>query len=159
IRVTLAAQEASRFVTDGYTLYPPALDSCFHGLIQLFAEHSQASRADFVYLPARFGEVRVYQPGTPVRSALLTVSRRSERSIQTDFVLIGERGQVVATLLDSRFRATVLDRRATFDRLTYHYAYEQIAPPVGSPEPDALSAGTLRQLAERAGIAASDTLV
>jgi phthiocerol/phenolphthiocerol synthesis type-I polyketide synthase C len=159
IRITLAPQNAARLAADGYNLYPPALDSCFHGLIQLYAERNTGLSAGVAYLPVRFGEVRVYKPGTSIRTALLAIRRVSERSLQSDFAVLDERGDIVATLHDCRFRATVLDRRTTFDRLTYHYGYEQLAPPVGVTEPEALSTGALRQMAEGAGITSIDAPV
>jgi acyl transferase domain-containing protein/NADPH:quinone reductase-like Zn-dependent oxidoreductase/short-subunit dehydrogenase/acyl carrier protein len=156
IRITLAPQNAAQLAADGYNLYPPALDSCFHGLIHLYAERNLSLGAGVAYLPVRFGEMRVYKPGTPVRVAWLTVRRVSERSLQSDFAVLDERGEIVATLFDCRFRTTVLDRRTTFDRLTYHYGYEQLAPPLGASESEALAAGALRRMADGAGITVSE---
>jgi acyl transferase domain-containing protein/NADPH:quinone reductase-like Zn-dependent oxidoreductase/acyl carrier protein/SAM-dependent methyltransferase len=143
IRVGLKTQDEARLHSEGYGLYPPTLDSCFHGLIQLFASIDGGVDAR-AYLPIRFGSVRLFKPAAPVRTALLTVNRASERSIQAEFTLLDEQGDVVATLADCRFRATVLNRRASFDRLAYHYSYEQLAPPVGAaddrPRPQPLQA-------------------
>ncbi|HEV2983902.1 MAG TPA: type I polyketide synthase, partial [Vicinamibacterales bacterium] len=154
IRVTLRPQDAALLAAEGYGLYPPAVDSCFHGLVQLYADRSTASHDGIAYLPIRFGEVRLYKPATPIRTAWLTVRRLSERSIQAGFVLLDESGEVVATLEDCRFRATALDRRASFDRLVYHHAHDLLASPLAAAGPAALSAGTLRRLAARAGVVA-----
>src|SRR5262245_5708395 len=90
IRITLAPQNAAQLGADGYNLYPPALDSCFHGLIHLYAERNLGLGAGVAYLPVRFGELRVYKPGTPVRVGWLTVRRVSERSLQSDFAVLDE---------------------------------------------------------------------
>jgi hypothetical protein len=96
---------AAALVADRYGVYPPALDGAFHGLVQIFVNASESpsfptgpTGAGIAYLPVRLGEVRLYQPATPVRTALLTIRRRSERSIQADFRLMDESGAVVATV-------------------------------------------------------------
>ncbi|MDT9155862.1 polyketide synthase dehydratase domain-containing protein, partial [Escherichia coli] len=53
---------------DRYGLVPARLDSCFHGLILLFAE-LMGEGATKAYVPVRFGEVRLLRPGAAIARA------------------------------------------------------------------------------------------
>ncbi|TNC07334.1 SDR family NAD(P)-dependent oxidoreductase [Methylobacterium terricola] len=87
-----------------YGVVPARLDSCFHGLILLFADllGEAASRA---YVPIRFGEIRLVRPGAAIARAVIRTRRCNERSILADFTLVDEAGEVVATLREGRFQA------------------------------------------------------
>ncbi|MGX7703234.1 SDR family NAD(P)-dependent oxidoreductase [Methylobacterium sp. Gmos1] len=87
-----------------YGLAPARLDSCFHGLILLFADllGEAASRA---YVPIRFGEIRLVRPGAAIARAVIRTRRCNERSILADFTLVDEAGEVIATLREGRFQA------------------------------------------------------
>lgn len=92
-----------------FGLDPARLDSCFHGLILLFANDRSRS-AITAYVPVRVGEARLYQPGNPA-AALITVTRRNARSIVADFSILDAGGAPLAELAAVRFRA-VPSRRA-----------------------------------------------
>jgi acyl transferase domain-containing protein/NADPH:quinone reductase-like Zn-dependent oxidoreductase/acyl carrier protein len=156
VLVTLRRYDEGMLAAGGYGLYPPALDSCFHGLIHLFGQQEEA-RSSVAYLPVRFGEIRLYKPGIPICSALLKVSRVTRRSMQAAFTLLDERGEVVATLDDCRYRAITLERRAAIDELVYHAGSELIAPPLDSPAPTTLTASSLCLVAEQAGLGNEQT--
>jgi acyl transferase domain-containing protein/NADPH:quinone reductase-like Zn-dependent oxidoreductase/acyl carrier protein len=87
-----------------YGLDPARLDSCFHGLILLFADLSLQARPA-AYLPVRFGEVRLLKPGTPIARACLDVVRCNERTIIANISLFDEQGALIAYLRQSRYQA------------------------------------------------------
>ena len=87
-----------------YGLAPARLDSCFHGLILLFAE-LLGEHAVKAYVPVRFGEIRLVRPGAAIHRALIRTRRCNERSILADFTLVDAAGEVVATIREGRFQA------------------------------------------------------
>jgi NADPH:quinone reductase-like Zn-dependent oxidoreductase/malonyl CoA-acyl carrier protein transacylase/acyl carrier protein len=87
-----------------YGLDPARLDSCFHGLILLFAELSLQSRPA-AYLPVRFGEVRLLKPGVSIARAGLDVLRCNERTIIANISLFDDTGALVAYLRQARYQA------------------------------------------------------
>lgn len=100
VDVVLVAAEA-----DGlHGLDPARLDSCFHGLILIFADKAAAARA-VPYVPVRFGAVRLFAPGAVIARARLVVARHDERAIIADFSLYDPEDGLVATLHDIRFQA------------------------------------------------------
>ncbi|GLS45765.1 type I polyketide synthase [Methylobacterium brachythecii] len=87
-----------------YGLVPSRLDSCFHGLILLFAELLGEDSAK-AYVPVRFGEIRLNRPGAVIHRAVINTRRCNERSILADFTLLDEAGEVIATIREGRFQA------------------------------------------------------
>ncbi len=87
-----------------YGLDPARLDSCFHGLILLFADLARTTRTQ-AYLPVRFGEIRLERPGVSVSQAHIFVKRCDQRTIIADFALVGVDDEIVATLRDARYQA------------------------------------------------------
>ncbi|MBV9066417.1 MAG: acyltransferase domain-containing protein, partial [Methylobacteriaceae bacterium] len=87
-----------------YGLDPARLDSCFHGLILLFAELSLQARPA-AYLPVRFGEVRLLKPGAVIARAGLDVLRCNERTIIANISLFDEAGALIAHLRQARYQA------------------------------------------------------
>lgn len=87
-----------------YGLVPARLDSCFHGLILLFAELLGADSVK-AYVPIRFGEIRLVRPGAVIHRAVIRTRRCNERSILADFTLVDAQGDVVATIREGRFQA------------------------------------------------------
>jgi phthiocerol/phenolphthiocerol synthesis type-I polyketide synthase C len=85
-----------------YGLDPARLDSCFHGLIQLFEDFDASAGA---YLPVRFDEIRLVKPGVALARASLRVRRADARVIVADFALFDEAGELVATLRGARYQA------------------------------------------------------
>ncbi|GJE55533.1 L-threonine 3-dehydrogenase [Methylobacterium thuringiense] len=87
-----------------YGLSPARLDSCFHGLILLFAELLGADSTK-AYVPVRFGEIRLNRPGAVIHRAMIRVRRCNERSILADFTLTDADGEIIATIREGRFQA------------------------------------------------------
>ncbi len=87
-----------------YGLVPARLDSCFHGLILLFAELLGADSVK-AYVPIRFGEIRLLRPGAVIHRAQIRTRRCNERSILADFTLVDADGEVIATIREGRFQA------------------------------------------------------
>ncbi|SDR62468.1 Acyl transferase domain-containing protein [Rhizobiales bacterium GAS113] len=89
-------------LVDGFGLDPARLDSCFHGLIVLFAGLDTRRKTAFV--PVRFGDVRLFKPGAPLKRAFIEVVRCDKRQICAHFTLLDPAGQVIAALRDVRFQ-------------------------------------------------------
>ncbi|MGF3026773.1 SDR family NAD(P)-dependent oxidoreductase [Methylobacterium aquaticum] len=102
--LTIVSDLCPAEANERYGLAPARLDSCFHGLILLFADllGEAASRA---YVPIRFGEIRLVRPGAVIARAVIRTRRCNERSILADFTLVDAAGEVIATLREGRFQA------------------------------------------------------
>ncbi|KQU17724.1 beta-ketoacyl synthase [Methylobacterium sp. Leaf94] len=87
-----------------FGLVPARLDSCFHGLILLFAG-LMGEGSTKAYVPVRFGEIRLVKPGAVIARAMIRTRRANERSILADFTLVDAEGAVIATLREGRFQA------------------------------------------------------
>ena len=87
-----------------FGLVPARLDSCFHGLILLFAG-LMGEGSTKAYVPVRFGEIRLVKPGAVIARAMIRTRRANERSILADFTLVDVEGEVIATLREGRFQA------------------------------------------------------
>ncbi|ACK51645.1 Beta-ketoacyl synthase [Methylocella silvestris BL2] len=87
-----------------YGLDPARLDSCFHGLILIFADLTRASHAP-AYLPVRFGEIRLERPGAAIAQAHIEIKRCDARAIVADFTLVDADGELIARLRDARYQA------------------------------------------------------
>jgi len=85
-----------------YGLDPARLDSCFQGLVLLFARRRDE---DGAYLPVRFGEVRLLRPGADLARASIRVRKRDDRAIVADFDVFDRYGGLAATLRGARFQA------------------------------------------------------
>ncbi|MFC5554989.1 type I polyketide synthase [Methylobacterium iners] len=103
-----------------FGLVPARLDSCFHGLILLFAD-LLGENATKAYVPVRFGEIRLVRPGAVIARAQIRTRRCNERSILADFTLVDAEGEVIATLREGRFQAL----RAKSDTELAAYAIQQ----------------------------------
>ncbi|NEU11035.1 SDR family NAD(P)-dependent oxidoreductase [Methylobacterium sp. BTF04] len=87
-----------------FGLVPARLDSCFHGLILLFAD-LMGEGSTKAYVPVRFGEIRLVKPGAVIARAMIKTRRCNERSILADFTLVDAEGDTIATLREGRFQA------------------------------------------------------
>ena len=85
-----------------FGLDPARLDCCFHGLILLFAERESEGGA---YLPVRFEEARLIEPGASLARASIRVNRHDDRVILADFDLFDSNGRLVAILRGARYQA------------------------------------------------------
>ncbi|HZZ62671.1 MAG TPA: SDR family NAD(P)-dependent oxidoreductase [Roseiarcus sp.] len=95
-----------------FGLDPAQLDSCFHGLILLFAGRGSDAGA---YLPVRFEEARLYSPGRLARAAI-HVRRRDDRVILADFDLFDDEGALAATLRGARYQSIRVRSAATLEQ-------------------------------------------
>ena len=85
-----------------FGLDPARLNSCFHGLVLLFAGRENESGA---YLPVRFEEARLFLPGARLAGATIRVTRRDDRVILADFHLFDAEGALAATLTGARYQS------------------------------------------------------
>ncbi len=125
IRVDLTADKGdARFGLD-----PARLDSCFHGLILLFAGQGNDGGA---YLPVRFEEARLYLPGACLSCATIHVRRHDDSVILADFDLFDEEDALVATLRGARYQSVRVRSAATLEQFglvrTWIQATRELAP-------------------------------
>ena len=85
-----------------FGLDPARLDSCFHGLILLFAGRENEGGA---YLPVGFEEARLFLPGARLSRATIHVRRHDNRVILADFDLFDGEGDLAATLRGARYQS------------------------------------------------------
>ena len=75
--------------TQGFVIDPARLDSCFHGLIVLFADSDNATP----YVPVRVADARLLKAGIPARAAI-DIAEFNDRTILADFRLYDEQGDL-----------------------------------------------------------------
>ena len=125
-----------------YGLVPARLDSCFHGLILLFAE-LMGEGATKAYVPVRFGEIRLLRPGAVIARTEIRIRRCNERSILADFTLLDGEGEVVAAIREGRFQALRAKGGSDLDAFTITQGTELAS------EPTALALERRPSLSER----------
>ncbi len=109
IQVELSADDGdARFGLD-----PARLDSCFHGLILLFAGRENEGGA---YLPVRFEEARLFLPGARLSHAAIQVRRHDDRVILADFDLFEGEGNLAATLRGARYQSVRVRSPSTLEQ-------------------------------------------
>ena len=93
---------------------PARLDACFHALLLVFVGRDDRGSAGgsapdparaSAYVPVRFGEIMLRQPGTAFTKGVVDIKRHDERIIVADFKLTDESGDVILFLRDARFQA------------------------------------------------------
>jgi acyl transferase domain-containing protein/NADPH:quinone reductase-like Zn-dependent oxidoreductase/acyl carrier protein len=151
--------------SSSYGLDPARLDSCFHGLILLFADLSLQARPA-AYLPVRFGEVRLIKPGAPITRAGIDVLRCNERTIIANISLFDEQGALIAYLRQARYQAVRArpsaheDQPLVIQRLALAsepaaYAQEALPSPAGLLK----ASGALQNLAKGRQATPADLLL
>jgi phthiocerol/phenolphthiocerol synthesis type-I polyketide synthase C len=115
-----------------YGLVPSRLDSCFHGLILLFAE-LMGEGATKAYVPVRFGEIRLLRPGAVIARAEIRTRRCNERSILADFTLLDTDGAVIATIREGRFQALRAKSGSDLDAFAIAQVRELATEPTALP--------------------------
>nr|WP_210329477.1 type I polyketide synthase [Methylorubrum zatmanii] len=115
-----------------YGLVPARLDSCFHGLILLFAE-LMGEGSTKAYVPVRFGEVRLLRPGAGIARAEIRTRRCNERSILADFTLLDAEGEVIATIREGRFQALRAKGGSDLDAYAITQGVERATEPTALP--------------------------
>ncbi|MGY2051738.1 SDR family NAD(P)-dependent oxidoreductase [Methylobacterium sp. JK268] len=130
-----------------FGLVPARLDSCFHGLILLFAD-LLGENAGKAYVPVRFGEVRLLRPGAAIARAQIRTRRCNERSILADFTLVDAEGEVIATLREGRFQALRAKGGGDLDAYAIRQSTELATEPTAIPlEPQPSVAAIVRKQA------------
>ncbi len=99
---TVVVELTEQAADDRFGLDPARLDSCFHGLILLFAENQDGVGA---YLPTRFDDIRLIRPGARLARATIRLTRCDARVIVANFELFDAEGQLAATLRGARYQA------------------------------------------------------
>jgi phthiocerol/phenolphthiocerol synthesis type-I polyketide synthase C len=121
-----------------YGLDPARLDSCFHGLILLFATKSQATRAP-VYLPVYVGEIKLEQPGVQIARAQIDIKRCDERAIIADFTLIDAKGCLIAQLKGARYQAVRVHALGDLSSHSVAQSFDLADEPTATPRDLALT--------------------
>ncbi|MFD1694595.1 type I polyketide synthase [Roseibium aestuarii] len=101
-----------------FVLCPSLLDSGFHGLFALLDQVPDLPRKTS-FLPIRIGALRLLATGRVPAQVRIRVTRASPRSLEAEFELLDEAGQVVARLERTRFRAVTLGKAERADDLVY----------------------------------------
>ncbi len=83
---------------------PARLDACFHALVLIFSGQRDGDPGS-AYVPVRFGEVMLRQPGRTFTTCRIDVLRHDDRIIVADFVLTNEAGEIILLIRDARFQA------------------------------------------------------
>jgi acyl transferase domain-containing protein/NADPH:quinone reductase-like Zn-dependent oxidoreductase/acyl carrier protein len=87
-----------------FWLDPARLDSCFHGLVLLFADFI-AKGQKTAFVPIRFGEINLLKPSCTIMSARIEIRTCNDRTIIADYILFDNDGDLVATLNSVRYQA------------------------------------------------------
>ncbi|WP_232628647.1 type I polyketide synthase [Methylobacterium sp. Leaf118] len=140
--VTIVSELTAAEADARYGLVPARLDSCFHGLILLFAE-LMGEGATKAYVPVRFGEIRLLRPGAVIARTEIRIRRCNERSILADFTLVDAEGEVIAAIREGRFQALRAKGGSELDAFTITQATELAS------EPTALALERRPSLSER----------
>ncbi len=111
---------------------PSRLDSCFHGLILLFAE-LMGEGSTKAYVPVRFGEIRLLRPGAVIARTEIRTRRCNERSILADFSLLDAEGEVIATIREGRFQALRAKSGSDLDAFAIAQVRELATEPTALP--------------------------
>ena len=115
-----------------YGLVPSRLDSCFHGLILLFAE-LMGEGSTKAYVPVRFGEIRLLRPGAVIARTEIRTRRCNERSILADFTLLDAEGEIIATIREGRFQALRAKSGSDLDAFAIAQVSELATEPTALP--------------------------
>ena len=113
LRAELATPAAVAAEAAGYILHPALLDLCFQALVDYFQPEIE-SGSGLPYLPIKIGNLRCFS-GEAVTSFRARLKHYSRRSVVADFDLLDREGTLVARMVDCRFRAAPLQRRAHKD--------------------------------------------
>ena len=116
--------------TQGFVIDPARLDSCFHGLIVLFADSDNATP----YVPVRVADARLLKAGIPARAAI-DISEFNDRTILADFRLYDEQGDLIARLRGARFQANPSKTALEYPALALTQRAVPIAPFAGRKAP------------------------
>ncbi len=127
--------------TLGFNIDPARLDSCFHGLIVLFADSDDATP----YVPVRVADARLFKPGNPVRAAI-DIAEFNERTILADFRLYAENGDLLVRLRGARFQANPLRSALEYSALALVQRTVRLAPFPGHKAPQFASDEIARKL-------------
>ncbi|TXH66924.1 MAG: SDR family NAD(P)-dependent oxidoreductase [Thiothrix sp.] len=107
-----------------HLLHPALLDAGFQVLVDIFREDIQQGQFAAL-IPIQITKLNLFQASARVRSLQVKLKKQSPRSVLADFVLWDEQGELVAELLNCRFRAVQFART----RQTQPELYEFIKIP------------------------------
>ncbi|KJF67040.1 type I polyketide synthase [Rhizobium nepotum] len=122
VRLLEAGRPAHPYLS--YNLNPISIDAAFHGLVALFADLT-GDLSGAPYIPVRFGAIRSRAGVAEIRSAQIEILRASPFSLKIRVELLGEHGELIASLDDCRFRRTFLKVHHSLETVSFHY--ERIA--------------------------------
>ncbi len=129
--VMLQKTQPTGYAPGNYALDPVGVDAVFHGLVGLLEDsHYADSLTGFV--PIRIGRLKLFKPGASVASGVIKVRRFGARSILADVTCFDEKGETVATLEKTRFRASQLEPQLQFETQAFEVDLQPIDPIDGS---------------------------
>ncbi len=134
----------------GMRVPPTLIDGAFHTLLPLLRSLRGKVRGE-AYLPASFGRVVLYAPGTPA-FALARLRKVGPRSVVADFDLLSGKGALLLSLSQCRFR------RAAWLENEYAAPAPYVLRPVPAPHADPAAPSPLRTGLEEIRRAARDAV-
>ncbi|QDL91552.1 SDR family NAD(P)-dependent oxidoreductase [Paroceanicella profunda] len=133
-----------------FCLNPAQLDAGMHGVFRLVTEHAPEGSIDgLVFLPVRFGALRLLRPGIDATSVRIEITRRSVRGVELRLTLHGADGETVAAVEGLRLQAARLHGRTGRDDIAWRQRLVRLRPTdfnVALPKGWASPAARLRAL-------------
>lgn len=137
-----------------YLLHPALLDASFQVLVDIF--QSAIQQGQFAALiPIQIGRFNLFKAAARLQSLQVKLKKQSPRSVLADVLLWDEQGELVAELINCRFRAVQFARVRQVDPELY--AFIKVPKPLntGWETAPALDLNHLTQAAEQ-GLAAQE---
>ena len=122
---------------------PARMDACFHALVLIFSSLRDAVHGT-AYIPVRFGEIMLRQPGATFTKARIDVLRRDERIIIANFLLTDDAGKVVVFMREARFQAIRTSRSADAGRQMIYQTTVLASEPTAARNDGPLSLEAIR---------------
>ncbi|HEU0222316.1 MAG TPA: zinc-binding dehydrogenase, partial [Paracoccaceae bacterium] len=139
-----------------FLLNPTHLDAGMHAVLPIaLANLDGAEAADSVFLPVRFGRVRLARAGAAAAEVRIEITKRTTRGIELTLVLLDGAGATIAAIEGLRFQEARLRGRGLRDLPLWRQRLVQLRAPdrnVALPKGWAMPANRLRAL----GIAAEE---
>lgn len=124
-----------------HLLHPTLLDGCFQVLLDIFSSRIESGDLRAL-IPVRVGKILFFMNENQPAWCTVKVTNETERSGVANFTILDENYQIIAQLIDVRFRSVnfVNFRKDSYSK----YTYELKLAPVETFNSDLLDIGTLQ---------------
>ncbi len=110
---------------DRMALDPVATDAIFHGLVGLLGK-SKLAKDRLAFVPVHISKLKLFQSGEKIVSGRIDLRRVGQRSLVADMACFNETGDLVASLLGTRFRAVNLLKDVDLDLHAFNYTAQPV---------------------------------